>query len=264
MVKGITPARDFFNQFKGHDILGTHRETGRYHITILDDHDMVGRDKDRFAAHSTLPNIYEQTAHAVGVQLTTLGIPCLYYGTEQAFDGTKNNLDPRVDDGFEDRFIRETMFGGSFGAFQTEGCHFFDEDHPTYLRIAAIAKVRNREDLSGLALRRGRQYLRETSFLGRSFAIPGAGELIAWSRILVGQEVLVVLNTHGTEGRGADVTIDALLQAEATSLTFLYRSDWDNPSLLGLPIDQKARVNHIGGRTVVNLHLPPAGMAILA
>src|SRR5690606_7934365 len=101
MVKGMYPAVDFFNQFQGHDILGTHRETGRYHVSILDDHDMVGRDKARFAAHSSIPHIFEQTAHAVGVQLTTLGIPCLYYGTEQAFDGSKSLQDITVDEGFE-------------------------------------------------------------------------------------------------------------------------------------------------------------------
>jgi hypothetical protein len=64
-----------------------------------------------------------------------------------------------------------------FGAFETAGCHFFDTNHPTYLRIAAIARMRNGQDRIGLALRRGRQYLRETPFLRRLFAIPGRGEL---------------------------------------------------------------------------------------
>jgi glycosidase len=263
MVKGLAPAEEFFNQFKGHDILGTHRETGRYHISILDDHDMVGREKHRFAAQSAIANIHEQTAHAVGVQLTTLGIPCLYYGTEQAFDGSKDNLDPNIDEGFEDRFIRESMFGGSFGAFQTQGCHFFDKTHPAYLRIAAIAGIRNRKDLIGFTLRRGRQYLRETSFLDRPFAYPGPGELIAWSRILVGQEVSVVLNTHGTESRGADVVIDAVLQAEVNFLRFYYRSDWSNQELNAPPTDQTVNIRRLGEYTVVRIDLPPAGMAIL-
>ncbi len=89
MVKGQRFATDFFDQFKGHDALGSHRETGRYHVSILDDHDMVGRaGKARFAAGNTLPGRFAQTAHAVGAQLTTLGVPCIYYGTEQAFDGS--------------------------------------------------------------------------------------------------------------------------------------------------------------------------------
>ena len=264
MVKGNLPASYFFNQFQGHDILGTHRETGRYHVSILDDHDMVGRSKHRFAAHNTIEHRYEQTAHAAGVQLTTLGIPCLYYGTEQAFDGSENLHDATVDSGFEDRYIREAMFGATFGAFLTSGCHFFDPDHPTYRRIAAISKIRNQQDMIGLTLRRGRQYLRETSFLGRAYTIPGPGELISWSRVLVNQEVLMVLNTHGTESRGAEVTIDASLHPEGSSLTFFYRSDWSDAELAQPPQDQTVEVQYQAGRASVRIDLPPAGMAILA
>jgi glycosidase len=144
MVKGFTPPTVFFDQFKGHDILGSHRETGRYHLSILDDHDMVGQEKMRFAAGNEHEARYAQTAHAVGTMLTTLGVPCLYYGTEQAFDGSTayhdagiEPKDPYGKPPFEDRYIREAMFGGTFGPFETEGCHFFNPDHPTYLRIAA-------------------------------------------------------------------------------------------------------------------------------
>jgi glycosidase len=264
MVKGASPAATFFSQYQGHDILGTHRETGRYHVSILDDHDMVGRSKHRFAAHNTIPQRYEQTAHAVGVQLTTLGIPCVYYGTEQALDGSEDLHDPDIDSGFEDRFIREAMFGAEFGAFRTSGCHFFDSTHPTYRRIAAIARIRRRADIIGLALRKGRQYLRETSFLGRPFSLPAPGELIAWSRLLVNREVLVALNTQGTQDRGASVTVDASLHPAGSRLQFLYRSDWSDAELANAPPDQTVVVEHQGGRASVRIDLPPAGMAILA
>jgi hypothetical protein len=62
-----------------------------------------------------------------------------------------------------DGFDSPLRFGGTFGVFETEDCHFFDANHPTYLRIAAIAKIRNGDNKIGLALRRGRQYLRQTS-----------------------------------------------------------------------------------------------------
>lgn len=266
LVKGQSPAQDFFGQFSGHDILGTHRETGRYHVSILDDHDMVGRGKHRFAAGNTMPQALEQVAHAVGVQLTTLGMPCLYYGTEQAFDGSEDQHEAALDPQHEhkDRYIRESMFGGTFGAFETEGCHFFDRQHPSYLRIMAIARIRNRADLVGLALRRGRQYLRETSFLDRPFSLPSRGELVGWSRILFSQEVLVVLNTHGTEARGAEVTIDIDLHRDTATLTYLYRSDWTDAQLTTPPANQTVPIRFPDGRAVVRVDLPPAGMAILA
>ena len=269
MVKGGEDPARFFDKFLGHEILGSHRETGRYHVSILDDHDMVGRGKHRFAAHNIIPERYHQIAHAVGTQLTTLGMPCLYYGTEQALDGTqdRHDFDIEPEPGFEDRYIRESMFGGTFGAFETAGCHFFDPDHPTYLRIAAIARIRSQDGQIGLALRRGRQYLRETSFLDRPFSIPGRGELIAWSRVFHHQEVLVILNTHGTQERGADITMDFSLHPPGSAMTFLYHSSWSDEQLqqpsgihtTGVEVEQ-----HSSGRATVRMHLPPAGMAILA
>jgi glycosidase len=266
MVKGLIDASDFFDLFSGHDSLGSHRETGRYHVSILDDHDMVGRGKHRFAAGNTVLNRNQQVAHSVGAQLTTLGIPCIYYGTEQAFDGTQDrhdfSIEPRLS--FEDRYIRESMFGGTFGAFETAGCHFFDPNHPAYVRIAAIARIRNRPDRVGLALRRGRQYLRETSFLGKPFTNPRRGELVAWSRILFDQEVLVALNSHGTESRGAHITVDALLHPAGSTMTFLYNGAWSDAELRLAPQNHTVPVQHSNGRATVRVNLPPAGMAILA
>jgi len=269
MVKGGEDPARFFDKFLGHEILGSHRETGRYHVSILDDHDMVGRGKHRFAAHNIIPERYQQIAHAVGTQLTTLGMPCLYYGTEQALDGTQDRHDFGIEPepGFEDRYIRESMFGGSFGAFETAGCHFFDPDHPTYLRIAAIARIRSQDGQIGLALRRGRQYLRETSFLDRPFSIPGRGELIAWSLVFHHQEVLVILNTHGIQERGADITVDSSLHPPGSTMTFLYHSSWSDEQLqqpseihtTGVEVEQ-----HGSGRATVRMDLPPAGMAMLA
>ncbi|MGK7876573.1 MAG: alpha-amylase family glycosyl hydrolase [Xenococcaceae cyanobacterium] len=274
MVKGLRHPKEFFHQFSGHDVLGTHRQAGRYHVSILDDHDMVGRNgKHRFAANNKISALYQQVAHAVGVQLTTLCIPCIYYGTEQAFDGTEASHDYNIESNlsFADRYIRESMFGEAsrkefigFGAFETSGCHFFDPNHPTYLRIAAIAKIRNQESQIGKTLRRGRKYLRETSCLGRPFSIPEPGELVAWSRILFNQEVIVALNTHGTENRGAEVTVDALLHPIGSTVTFLYKSDWSDSELRNPPQNQTVIVQNNNARATVRIDLPPAGMALLA
>ncbi len=80
----------------------------------------------------------------MGVLLTLPGIPSIYYGTEQALDGSQAYHDYGIEPehAYIDRYIRECMFGGKFGAFQTQGCHFFNPNHPTYLRIGAIARRR--------------------------------------------------------------------------------------------------------------------------
>jgi hypothetical protein len=41
------------------------------------------------------------------------------------------------------------------------------------------------------------------SIFGFPFALPSAGELIAWSRILDDEEALCILNGHGNEARAA-------------------------------------------------------------
>src|SRR5690606_15668708 len=127
----------------------------------------------------------------VAVQLFTLGIPCIYYGTEQAFAGpepTERAFLPGWKGGdHADRYLREAMFGPrhprapglrgvppngdvdtrlpGFGAFGTAGAHCFDADHPTYRRIAALATLRKRYPV----LRKGRQYLRPIALFGEPF-----------------------------------------------------------------------------------------------
>jgi hypothetical protein len=266
MAKGLAGADGFFAQYEAHDILGSHRDTGRFHVSVLDDHDMVGRPvKARFAAADPAPGAYSQAAAAVGIQLATLGVPCIYYGTEQAFDGSQFDGDPGADAGFEDRYIREGMFGSVFGAFRTSGCHFFDPDHPAYRRIAAIAGLRGRADRVGLALRRGRQYPRPISFLNRPFGFYGPGELAAWSRVLYDRDVLTVLNTHGTEPRGAWVTVDAGLHPAGSRMTILYHSGMDVSGFAPPPGQDTVEVLiQNDGRSAVRVDLPASGMMILA
>jgi glycosidase len=228
---------------------------------------MISRNtKQRFCAGGAPP---EQVAHAAGMQLTTLGIPCIYYGTEQAFDGSELRHDAtveplqneRVPDA--DRYIRESMFGSVFGAFKTSGCHFFDTTHPTYLRIAAISRVVNAKNSIGMTLRRGRQYAREVAFNG-TYLPPQQGELIAWSRLLFQQEVVVAINTNGAASRGGFVTVDRQLHPPGTTVSVLYRGDWTSAELVTPPVEPARTVTDDNGRSVVRIDLPAAGMIILA
>jgi Alpha amylase, catalytic domain len=268
VVKGLAHPNDFFCLYNDKTLAGSQRQLGIYHVAVLDDHDMSSRPrKERFAAHSEhLPYRYEQVAHAVGMMLTMPGIPSIYYGTEQAFDGSQDNHDYSLEPQHEyiDRYIRECMFGGKFGAFGTEGCHCFNPDHPTYLSIAAIARVRNRQDSIGKTLRRGHHYLRETSYCDRPFAVPPAGEVVAWSQVLYTTEVLMALNTHGLEQRGAFITVDRSLHPTGSTMTMLYRSDWSDDQLRHPPQVETLPIQEYQGRAAVRVDLTPSGMVILS
>ncbi|MBD2680268.1 MULTISPECIES: alpha-amylase family glycosyl hydrolase [Nostoc] len=263
MAKGLADPCVFFDLYSESHLAGQCRQDGLYHVSILDDDISSANCKQRFAVHSDVPNLYEQVANVVGVQLTMPGIPAIYYGTEQAFDGNVDNLEDTQFATY--KCSREAMFGGDFGAFQTAGCHFFNPDHPTYLRIAAIARLRNQHDKIGKALRRGHHILRETSFCNYPFSIPQQGELVAWSQILFDTEVLMVLNTHALENRGAEVTVDAAMHPPDSTMTYLYKSDWSDKQLRYPPDRQTVTVQHYHdrGRASVRIDLPPSCMAIL-
>jgi hypothetical protein len=151
------------------------------------------------------------------------------YGTEQALGGPESSERRWLPEwGHADRYLREAMFGPrhprangraglvegaldtslpGFGPFGTAGHHCFDETHPAFRRIRALIATRNAHPV----LRHGRQYLRPVSVFAEDFAAPGAGEILAWSRILDDEEALVVINTHGAQSRGADVIVDAAM-----------------------------------------------------
>jgi hypothetical protein len=117
---------------------------------------------------------------ALGYLLTSLGVPSIYYGTEQGFDGGGHDL----------HYVRECMFGGNWGAFGSSGKDFFHESHPLYLSIAQIIGVRRTEP----ALRYGRQYFRETSDNGLDFTLPSDRNCtLAYSRMFNGTEIVVAL-----------------------------------------------------------------------
>jgi glycosidase len=266
-VKGERDPGEFFALFDMRTRFGQFRQQGRYIVSVVDDHDMSSRGhKARFAAGGVAPTVQHQAANVVGVQLTTPGMPAIYYGTEQAFDGSEDSHDYAAEPTryAEDRYIREAMFGGGFGAFGTAGCHFFDTTHPTYVRIAAIARLRQADSPVGRALRRGTLYARQVSYLDDPFGPARRGEVAAWSSVHYQTEVLVALNTNSAEGRGANVTVDAYLHPAGSSLTALYASDWSDEQLCaGTPGRTVTVEEQPDGRCTVRLDLPPAGMVIL-
>ena len=248
LPKGYRDPRTYFDLFRNAWEVGqdSHVWLGQHLVTMFDDHDKVGRSKRRYCGDKVNRG-FDLLVPALALNMTTLGIPCLYYGTEQAFDG----------DGDNDRFLRECMFGGPFGSLQSSGRHFFNEDHPVYRRIAEIAAVVRQK----IVLRRGRQYLREISAPddGVSFGLPRmiGGQMrsvVAWSRLFNDQEILLAINTDPDGARSAWVTVDGALHAVGDQLTCVYATD---PALIGQPLGVEAR----NGRAV-QLTVPAAGFVV--
>lgn len=216
VAKGRQPGIDYFRGFEeSASGFESHRAFGNRHVSILDDHDHVFGVKLRYSAEipDSSPVKDLHVAAATALQLLTLGIPCIYYGTEQALAGpAQSQLGFLGDQGWgsNDRFLREAMFGpaNGFGAFGTVGKHVFDVNAPAYRRIAAICAVRARYQV----LRLGRQYARQVRLPGTGFDYPAAGEIIAWSRILDNIEALCVVNPNMGAARGGDVVVAAEMQ----------------------------------------------------
>jgi glycosidase len=234
-IKGfLNPAalRERYERFKTQ--YADHGDAGQYFVTFVDNHDQMSRPYRRFMHGNPFP---EQATLAVGYLLTSQGVPCIYYGTEQGFDGG----------GDHDSYVRECMFGGEWGAFDSTLRHFFKATHPIYRSIKRIAAIRQSEP----ALRYGRQYFREISGNGIDFGHPLDGKCtLAYSRILDDAEILMALNLD-TVPRADYITVDASLNAPGSKLTNLL-----DPAT---PHDVEMR----GNRHAVRVPLEAHSLAIL-
>ncbi len=236
VAKGLVAPDAYFRFVRTwKDDLGSHRNAGRRHVSVLDDHDHVSGEKVRFSSDAASDH---QVVAGVALQLFSLGIPCIYYGTEQSFAGPeKSERDQYLPDYNAgnpppDKYLREAMFGPAHprktgaagigsgpdaldsllfgvGPFGTSGAHAFNPKSAAFVRISALSRTRQQYPV----LRYGRLYQRQISIFGGPFVHPAAGELIAWSRILDEEEAVCTVSGHGSEPRGADVIVDARLNA---------------------------------------------------
>lgn len=254
LPSGNVNPEEYFNLFRNALYLdkGSHKWLGEKLVTMIDDHDQIWRGKEigkaRFCSVSGNNKL---VAAALMLNLCTLGIPCIYYGTEQAFDGSGFD----GDEGFADRYIREAMFGGNFGAFRSKGVHFFDQDKDVYQAVREVAKIRKRE----IALRRGRQYLREISGDGMHFGLTRKMDdksrikgIVAWSRVFANVEVLCAINTDPDDGHEAWINVDKEVHPRDTTMRYLTQSPGGN-----VTVDPK------GDRSAVYLKLGAGQFAIL-
>ena len=137
-------------------------------VTFLDNH-----DHPRFLSSANANNNTNRLNVALEFLYTARGVPCLYYGTEQAFNG---NTPPDN---------REDMFDGQFEQGPSLGDNF-NETHPLF---QLIAKLNN--------FRRLYPSLR-TGVHNNLWNNPNGPGLFAYSRGLSNEEVFVVFNTAGS------------------------------------------------------------------
>lgn len=250
LVKGYRHPNDYFSLFRNSELV--HKDSHIWFrdkvVTTFDDHDQVrkGNNKARFCADRDTSKV---VLNVLALNALTLGIPCIYYGSEQCFDGEGGN----------DRYIREAMFGGEFGAFRTRGVHFFDEDNRVYQELAKILDIRRQK--KNIVLRRGRQYLREISAPndGVNFSLPEmvGGEIrsvVPWSRIFNGKEMLLAINTDYDQPKTAWVTIDNELHEAGDELKCIYSTD-------AAQIGQSVTVEARNGKAVL-INVPASGFVI--
>lgn len=244
VIKGFKSPDDLKQRYrKLRGTLSSHGLASKYYVTFLDSHDQT----QRFLYNSVH---IDQVKQAIGYLLTSLGIPCIYYGTEQGFNGGDYRDEyTKRKDGYSDAFVRECMFGGKWGAFKSVGVDCFNQSHEIYEFIRKVAAIRRNEP----ALRYGRQYFREVSADGINFMYPTSHPCsLSYSRILDEDEILVVLNTDVKNRRSDYVTINRNLSPLGKKMKNLLD---ENAQAL---VIQKMR-----GRSFVKVDTSPCGIAIL-
>jgi glycosidase len=260
MVKGFAEPNEYFSLFRNSELddHGDFAWFGQHVVTMVDDHDQIhkGNEKRRFCGMAEYRKL---VFSALAVNLTTAGIPCIYYGTEQGFD-SGGQPSPN------DVVLRENMFGGDFGGKCSRGVHFFDEDARLFQAVAKLCALRHK----WIALRRGRQYVHEISGDGVRFGPPvkfadRLHTLVSWSRVVADHEMLVVFNTDEINAHELYSTLNPNLRAEGDELRLLFSY---TPESGVEPLEAlrhalpRLKVERRNGVLCTRLALGPAGVAI--
>lgn len=161
-------------------------------VTFLDNH-----DNPRFLSGGLANNDLNRLKLGLAFLYTSRGIPCLYYGTEQHFNGGN------------DPDNREDMFDGQFEQGPSLGDNF-DMTKAGFLLVAQLNNFRRVYP----ALRTGTHVNRWNN--------PSGPGLFAYQRRLGTQEVMVVLNTAGSM---QTLTNRSTLYAPGTVLVNLFNTN---------------------------------------
>jgi glycosidase len=232
--------------------ISSHGEVGKYFVTFLDNHDQAQRF---YYTDPGNPHRYDdQFTLGLGCLFTLQGIACVYYGTEQGLHGSGNGPE----------FVREALWGKA-------GAASFDRNHRFYQAIQRLTDLRKKQP----ALRYGRQYFRPISGNGVDFGISYyPGGVLAYSRILNDQEVVIVANTNTSSGWQGEVIVDYALNLPNEVFEVIYSNQSQHMVIAPDPIFAKAsssvRVNEVDGSQTsgpsrtVRVTLQPMEIQILA
>lgn len=155
------------------DVLSKYQEKSRYQlVNFLDCH-----DTSRIMYDTRMNGDIWRLRPALTFLYTSLQIPCLYYGTEQGFNGGSSESPPK------DIYYREDMFDGEWEWGPSLGNNF-NTNHEIYVFIRKLNQ-----------LRRAYPALTQGTFQQLWQTTDGAG-IYAYSKQLGSDEVIVVLNTH--------------------------------------------------------------------
>jgi len=226
VVKGLAAPTQLVSMYQRRkqiekNILSSHGEATRFFVTFLDNHDM--KERIRYVQPGDEHRFDSQVTVGVACLHALPGIPCIYYGTEQGLHGAGS--DPAV---------REALWGGPG----------FDQSNGFYAAIQEIQLVRAERP----ALRYGRFYFRPVSGDGINFGIsPFPGGVLAFSRILNDEEVVVVANCNTQQGQNVDVILEMQLSEVGATYNVLY-SNRPTPTAPG-PVRQTGPVvvNEVDG-----------------
>jgi glycosidase len=198
---------------------------GEFLVTFIDNHDQVGQSfKHRFGKDAT----EEQVIAGIGFLLCALGTPCIYYGTEQGFEGA----------GEHDANIREAMFNPDDKVSDA-----LDKSNKIYQAISQIAAIRKKSSV----LKFGHMHMRKISTDEIHFHLPECEKcLIAFSRVLFDQEILVAFNSSTTEEKEEYISIKRQPNIDKAFFKFLYGDTGkikvlENPNYIGHYIKLRLR-----------------------
>jgi glycosidase len=155
-----------------YDNIATYYDSNSWYrlVTFLDNHDNA-----RFLSSGEANGNTNRLTVALQFLYTSRGIPCLYYGTEQGFEGDDNNNDNRED-----------MFAGGWQPQIPSVGDNFNETSPLFQQVARLNNFRRL--YPALC----------TGVHNNLWNNPSGPGLFAYSRVLSNEEVFVCFNTAST------------------------------------------------------------------